>query len=235
MKHLFTPFALLLLALSACAPGIKDIPETAFNTKPLEKWNAPFSGIWVDSSLKEYKVTAQKIYVAPATLDYITPPLADDEERQDVQKLADFYNNELKKNLSLKEQQHLKIVDSAKKADFILETAFVKVKPTKKYLNWLSFGTSLFVPYVSMAISPLATGEMAMVARLKSAKTGKVVVAFADIRDDEPSLFGSLRDYTSYGHHYQTADMWADKMSDVLSSKPGTKIKAPLWFTLSPF
>lgn len=237
MKRILLPLTLLAsFVLASCSTDLSKIPVTSFAPQKLEKWNEPFDGIWVDPKAQnEVKTPMRTIYVAPVTTQYLTPPVTDADDQAAVKKLSDYFDQKLKQCLSGLPSSKLKIVNSPQKSEIIMEPALVQITPTKSYLNFCSFGTSLFVPYVSYAISPFASGNMVMVCKFVDTKTKKTIAVMADYRDDEPSVLGSLRDYTKYGHHYKTIDMWAKKMAERVNADMGQKVAAPVWITLNPF
>lgn len=230
--------ALILLGtlyLTSCANDLEKIPTTPFATQKLEKWNDPFDGIWVDPTTKTQKTPKHTLYVAPTTIDFLTPPMDDAEDQQTAQQLAAYLDNKLKQDLGKLSAEQIKLVDSPQKAEVMMEIALVTIKPTKSYLNYLSMGTSFFVPYVSSIFSKFSSGEMVMVCKFSDAQTKKPMAIMADYRPDEPALLGSFRDYTRFGHHYKTIDMWSNKLTQRLAARIDEKVAPPIWITLNPF
>lgn len=230
--------ALILLGtlyLTSCSNDLEKIPTTPFATQKLEKWDDPFDGIWVDPTTKTQKTPKRTLYIAPTTINFLTPPMDDAKDQQTAQQLASYLDNKLKQDLGKLPAEQIILVDSPKKAEVMMEIALVTIKPTKSYLNYLSMGTSFFVPYVSSVFSKFSSGEMVMVCKFSDAQTKKPMAIMADYRPDEPALLGSFRDYTRFGHHYKTIDMWSNKLTQRLAARIDEKVAPPIWITLNPF
>ena len=236
LRNSLLVFCVVFLSVS-CGSGpfsnhLKEIPSNSFASEPLKKWGAPFTGIWQDSRLEKYRGSFSKMYIAPVSLDHVQSSRMDADDLAKYKEFGRYLDAELAKDLK---KEGMSVVSSPKEANLILELALVKVEPTKAIYHYFSLGTSFFVPYVGSLISMKAKGEMVLMGKIVEAKTKKTLVVFGDYRGDEPTAFGSLRDYTRYGHHYQTLDMWSDRIVALLKSRGNSKVKAPIWFTLSPF
>ena len=88
------------LILASCSTNLEKIPSTSFAPQKLEKWDAPFNGIWVDPQAKNLKTPKRTIYVAPVTTQYLTPPITDADDLEKVKKLSAYFDDQLKKKLS---------------------------------------------------------------------------------------------------------------------------------------
>lgn len=216
----------------ACTPALDKIPYNEFAPQKMEKWNEPFTGVWVGDKLKNKEHNSKTIYIAPIDLRYLQSENNSEEDKQEQAKLASYFDSELKKDLA---KYGVSVISSPKDADLELQLALVKISRTKAYLSYASLGTSFFIPYVGSVISALAHGDMALAGRFIDPKTKRVEAAFVDYREDEPSVLGAVRDYTYYGHHRKTVDMWTDKLAELIAVRQQKKIKAPIWFTINPF
>ena len=76
---------------------------------------------------------------------------------------------------------------------------------------------------------------MALAVKVFETSTAKELAVMVDSRRDEPAIFGSFLDYTRYGQHRKTANMWAERLATLLDAPPGTGVKPPIWFTINPF
>lgn len=253
----FSLLPLLFLCLFSCSSDFDNLPKSDFAPHELTEWDKPFTGIWVDPQAQDQKINEKKLFIKPISLDYLNPPLIDtDKEGPDkvslsfthqlslrkntyrnekVKKLATYFDEQLSEKIKANPTTAARVADDIKKAQFIVEPALVKVRATKSGWNLLSFGTSLVVPMVSYAFSPFTYGDMALMIKVSDSKTGKVYGVFADYKKDQPSVFGSIRDYSPYAHHRRTIDVWTSKMVDLLAAKPGEEVEKPLWITLNPF
>lgn len=235
---LFIRLATLLPTLSlaiSCSSDFEQLPKTGFAPQELQEWGKPFTAIWTDPNLKRQKIPNQKSFIKPISTAWLDQKQISDSKRKAIDKLTLYFDQQLADQIKNNTVTKAKIVNDPKKARFFIEPALVQVEPTLYGWNFLSFGTSLFVPMISYAFNPFTHGEMTMVIKVSDTKTRKVYVVMADHKEDEPTIFGSIRDFTPYGHHFRTMDMWAEKLTDLLASKPGEEIKKPLWITLNPF
>lgn len=230
----------LLLFLASCASDYERLQEatpTPFNDKPLTEWEEPFTAAWADPQLKEQKVLSKKILIKPLTLSYLNPsPEEGSRKKKWADRLSLYFDQHLAEKIKNSPVASSRITNSESSADFVMEPALIQLNPTRYGLNFISFGTSLFIPMVSYAFTPFTYGEMTMMVKIYDRRhKNKVYAVFADYKRDEPTVFGSIRDFTAYGHHYKTMDAWAEMMTQLLSSQPGERLEKPKWITLNPF
>lgn len=215
------------------------IPKTEFAAVPLQVWNAPFQGLWVNPVADLHRESPPRLYIAPVTTGYMTESLRrrwfPEEYAEAMRDLAALFDRELKEKAALQPALQASLVDSPKQAELALEVALVKLDRTLVGVNLLSMGTSFFVPGVSYAIGLLSKGDMAMVGRVREVKTGKLLAVFGDYRQDEPTVFGSVRDYTMYGSHRKTIRMWSTKLAELLAAGGKGHVAPAMWWTLDPF
>lgn len=231
-------FLLSFTFLASCASDyerLRELPKNDFVTQQMTEWEKPFTAIWVDPKIKEQKIAKKKVFIKGITLDYIQPPLEGDRRETWARRLALYFDQQLTAKIKEDPVASSRVINSPEKAQYIMEPALVQVNRTMYGLNFLSFGTSFFIPMITYAFNPFTYGEMTLMVRIKDAKTGKVYITFADYKKDEPTVFGSVRDFTPYGHHFKTVDMWTDKLSHLIGAEPGTEIKKETWITLNPF
>lgn len=227
-------FLSIIFFFSACSSDFENLAKSDFSSHELKPWGKPFTALWTDPQVKDKKIATQKIFIKPLNTHYL--PKSDSEfENNAIQRLSLYFDQNLAEKIKQNSTAAYRTTNDIKNARFLLEPALVQVEPTLYGLNFLSFGTSLFVPLVSYAFNPFTHGEMTLMAKISDSKTGRVYAVFADHRPDEATIFGSIRDFTPYGHHFRTMDMWTDKMADILGSEPGQEIKNPRWITLNPF
>ena len=243
MKSFF-PLAFACAALAglfcSCTEHLlAKIPKTEFAPETLQPWNAPFEGLWVNPKVQGKEKHYKRLYIAPTTIDYLTPG-ADrhwhpEEFKAQAMKLAGEFDRKLREDLAAQPGLPIALADSRQKADLVLETAFVSINRTLVGVNLLSLGSSFFIPGVSYGLGLISKGDMAMSGRVTAARTGERLAVIGDYRSDEPTVFGSARDYTMYGNHRKTIDMWSAKLAELIAKGRNGKVAPALWFTLNPF
>lgn len=77
MKSFF-PLAFACAALAglfcSCTEHLlAKIPKTEFAPETLQPWNAPFEGLWVNPKVQGKEKHYKRLYIAPTTIDYLTP------------------------------------------------------------------------------------------------------------------------------------------------------------------
>lgn len=219
--------------------ALDHIPKTAFADVPLQVWNAPFQGLWVNPNVDLHRESPRKLYIAPVTTDYMTESPRrrwfPEEYAEVMRELSGLFDRELKEKVRLQPSLQSSLVDRRDQAELALEVALVKLDRTLVGVNLLSMGTSFFVPGVSYALGFLSKGDMAMVGRVREVESGRILAVFGDYRQDEPTVFGSLRDYTMYGSHRRTIRMWSDKLAELLAAGGKGHVAPATWMTLNPF
>lgn len=234
-----------MAAMSSCAQtartqaDLERIPKTEFANAPLQVWNAPFQGLWVNPAAGLNRESPRKLYIAPVTAEYMTESPRrrwfPGEYAEAMRDLAALFDRELKEKMALRPSLRASLADSPDRADLALEVALVKLDRTLVGVNLLSMGTSFFVPGVSYALGFLSKGDMAMVGRVREVESGRILAVFGDYREDEPTVFGSVRDYTMYGSHRKTIRMWSAKLAELLAAGGKGRVAPEAWWTLNPF
>ncbi len=199
--------------------------------KPLTVWNHPFSAIWLDKSISKTPYPVNKIYVEPASV-YLSGEHSQSETNA-ARQLCAFLNDTFSE---LAKERDLKcLVSNRSESDIFLKPKIIDIERTHCIISYCSLGTSLFVPYVSYMLEYFVAGKMTMAVKLFETSTNKELAIMVDYRKDEPTLFGSFRDYTFYGQHKKTVRMWADRLCVLLASPPRQGAEPPIWFTINPF
>lgn len=235
-RFLFLP---VLFLCSCTQEMIRQIPKTEFASEPLQPWNAPFQGLWLNPKAKDSQKAHHKIYLAPVTTKYLTESPRDKwfpkEYAEATRKLSSRFDEQIRAHLVPPPNAKYTLVSSPHDADITIELAIVKLDRTLVSLNILSLGTSFFIPGVSSAIGLVSKGDIAMVGKIRDNRTKQLLAVFGDYRTDEPTLFGSLRDYTLYGSHEKAIDMWSRKLAELINKGNEGKVDPAIWFTLDPF
>ena len=69
----FVCAALASLFCSCTEHLLAKIPKTEFASETLQPWNAPFEGLWVNPKVQGKEKHYTRLYIAPTTIDYLTP------------------------------------------------------------------------------------------------------------------------------------------------------------------
>lgn len=227
--------ALSVLTCSCTEHLLARIPKTEFAPEPLQPWNAPFEGLWTNPKTQGKEKHYHRLYIAPVTIDYLTPPADTHWHSEEFQgqavKLAAEFDRKLREELARQPGLPITVADSWNKADLALEIAIVHMDRTLVAVNMISLGSSFFIPGLSYGLGLFSNGDMAMTGRLTDTR----LAVFGDYRSDEPTVFGSLRDYTMYGNHRKTIGMWSVKLAELIARGNNGKVAPALWFTLNPF
>jgi len=173
----------------------------------------------------------RKILIPPANVEFLRKvtwwedtTLADQCDER-IRELAQFTRNEfVEAHRRNKHKYHLEVVDEADAGTVILEIALTEVVPTKAWLNAVAYAGTMMT---------FAKGAVAMEARLRDGGTGRVIAKFTDRRKGKRNLFGSVRDFTWYGHAKAIIREWAKlsviitnaEADDVIEDQPPFELK----------
>jgi hypothetical protein len=250
--------ALALLALAlACtsvdAAGRKTLakrpaPDGGFLEHPERmaelRDRDPFHRVWYASDFSFAPYT--RIAVAPVDTGYVREmnlwakmtfavPRVDEDVEVLAVELRDVFADTIRED----PRARLELVESGAEGTLLLEMALIEVVPNKAWLGTLglvSRGTP--VPGVGVATGTAATlldrGWVSIEGRLRDARTGQVLVQFAD------SEKGKLRviDFevlTWYGHAHEIFREWAQQFVERVNTPLHQPVEETPWFTLRPW
>jgi len=214
-KHLF--FLALAVGFMAVLTGCQTIEEkTRIKPEPIsdfldhhellvaQKPSFPFHYFY----LKEDAGTYKNIYIAPVDTTYLRKnknwAAVDEKMAQtigsDIQKLADFMQNAYKNEFLMAKGNKLNVVESPNLPDtLILESAIIKIVPTKAEVVILGTAANLILPGISAIAGQIATGTITIECRIRDAKTKKIIAMYANTEQDQHAILNiaGMQWYTS--------------------------------------
>lgn len=203
----------------------------------------PFQKTWEKPGVDRAKY--KRIYIAPVNTAYMLKNTdwqkgeiqkKEDIER-DVAKLGVYATDQLKKAFREDKQHRFEVVDALPSSPdaLILELALIEVVPSKVTLNALGYAP--FFIGTGVTVFRAITNDVssaAFEARLRDAGSGEIVALYAD-REQEQAAIVSVRGLTWYSHAETMIRQWSQQFVQVLSRKPGQKVKDTDPFTLQPW
>ncbi len=177
----------------------------------------PFHQVWRKPGLRWENY--RKLYVAPVNTAYMLNTtewekgLRKDEIEQDVQKLARYTQEAIKKAFREDEKKRLQVVDTdtSQPDVLILEVALTEVVPSKVVLNamgYAPFGIGLTIQAVRGMAEDRST--VAIEVRGRDAATREIVFMLADREAQQIDPVG-VKGLTWYSHAYGIIDTWANQ------------------------
>jgi hypothetical protein len=158
---------------------------------------------------------------------------------EDVEALAIELHDVFAQAIREDPRERLRLVEDGTDGTLLLEMALIELVPNKAWLGTLglaSRGTP--IPGVGIATGTAATlldrGWVSIEGRLRDARTGEVLMQFAD------SEKGKLRPIdlevlTWYGHAHEIFQEWAQQFVDRVNTPLDQPVEETPWFTLRPW
>jgi hypothetical protein len=204
----------------------------------------PFHRVWYapDFSFEPYS----RIHVRPVDTSYvremnlwakltIAAPRVDDDVEVLALELRDVFAQAIRED----PRRRLELVDGVAEGTLLLEMALIELVPNKAWLGTLglaSRGTP--VPGVGVATAAAATvldrGWVSIEGRLRDARSGEVLVQFADSEKGKLRLI-DLEVLTWYGHAHEIFREWAQQFVERVSTPLDQPVDETPWFTLRPW
>lgn len=207
---------------------------------------APFHRAWVDSaySASNYK----SILVAPVNTDYALKEstwaktnarkLVVKDVKQDFAMIGGEFRGIVIQKFTDAKENRFAIVDAPGEDTMILELAITQLVPGKAFLGAVGLASwaapaPVGVP-VGMAAAYAQSGWMAIEGRVRDAKTGKVMVMFAD-REQSKTRVIDVQAMTWYGHARESMSDWADQLVQLANTPKDVKVEDASAFKLKPW
>ncbi|HVT91128.1 MAG TPA: DUF3313 family protein [Tepidisphaeraceae bacterium] len=211
-------------------------PKFMANDKTL-----PFHGVWKQPGLDFSKY--KKIYIAPVDTSHMLE-LTDwqkgdrkDQFKADVETLARYTQNAVKKAFKEDKNHHFTVLDDPThdKDAITFNISLTEVVPSKVVLNALGYAP-FFIGTGLTVVRTIAQDEStaAFEARMLDASTGQTIVMIAD-REKEQMAVVTVRGLTWYSHCQAIISQWASQFVQMTNQKPGEAIKDSDPFTLQPW
>lgn len=177
----------------------------------------PFHQVWRKPGIRweDYR----KLYVVPVNTAYMLKTteweqgLRKGEIEQDVQKIAGYTQEAIKKAFREDEKKRLQVVDTdtSQPDVLILEVALTEMVPSKVVLNTLGyapFGIGLTIQAVRGIAEDRST--VAIEVRGRDGATKEIVFMLADREAQQTDPVGA-KGLTWYSHAYRIIDTWANQ------------------------
>lgn len=241
----------LLVGIAAGCSFMKadPAPDSGFlaDSEKMEEHRerAPFHRMWVDPSFKTSDYDS--ILVASVNTKYVLDQstwaeanprnIVIEDDLKDIGKEMQEIVKETFREADA-EKNRFKIVDKADDKTMILELAITELVPGKAFLgaiglaSWAAPGAG---PVAVGLVAALADdGWMAIEARIRNGKTGKVVSMFAD-REGAKARIVDVEAATWYGHARESMHDWADQLVELANTPQDVEVEDSSPFTLLPW
>ena len=204
---------------------------------------APFNRAWVDPafSASDY----ESILVAPVDTEHViaSSTWAKTNIRQfrveeDLADIATEFREKVIHAFSESETNRFEVVGNANDETMLLELAITELVPGKAFLGAVglaAWAAPLPVGIPAGAVASFAqVGWMAIEGRVRDAKSGKVMVIFAD-REQSKTRVMDLRALTWYGHAHESMKDWAHQLVLLANTPSDVAVEDSSWFRLRPW
>lgn len=204
--------------------------------------SVPFHRTWLKPGVDRRKYT--KLYVAPVNVAYMLDMTewqkgerAVGDIKKDVQDLAHYTREAVKKAVRQDPNKRFKLVDTPSEAPdtAILEIALTEVVPSKVTLNALGYAPfGIGVAVKATRAFAEDQSSVAFEARLRDGSTNETIVMAADREVEQRSLV-TVRGLTWYAHAHSIIDTWAKQFVQLENRKPGEIVEDSSAITLKPW
>ncbi len=219
----------------------KELPPSAFlehsSALSSQPKRAPFQRVWQAEDLGIIASKYQAIYIAPVNTQYLRPinrPLVKILEgpfanNRPIAETTNLLHNDFADAFKGSPLAHLKVANSPGPGVLTLEIALVDLNPTNVVGNAARYGAP-----GGSALAPITKGNIAIEAKVRDSRSGKLLYEFADNEQDRFAIV-SLRDLSSYGHSRVAMKEWAKGFEELTRTTPDHKVPAQSSVTLNPF
>jgi hypothetical protein len=219
--------------------------ENAQEMKAMRE-RAPFNRGWVDPAFSASNY--QSILVAPVNTDYALKEstwaktnvrkLVVKDVKQDLAMIAGEFRGIVIQKFTDSKENRFAIVDAPGEDTMILELAITQLVPGKAFLGAVGLAAwaaplPVGVP-VGMAAAYAQSGWMAIEGRVRDAKTGQVMAAFAD-KEQSKTRVVDLEALTWYGNARESMSDWADQLVQLANTPKDVTVEDSSAFTLKPW
>ncbi len=240
-RRLTATILLTSLVLVGCkaapAPSVGFADPALMKNDP----NVPYNRFWAKPGLDLNSYN--KIYVAEINTAYMLKMTdwqkgeRQGEIEKDVQTIASYARESIKKAIREDPKHHFQVVDSPSKDPhtLICEVALIELVPSKVVLNLL--GYTPFYVGTGITVARTVANDKSTVAfesRTRDAATNEVVMLAAD-REAEQYAPIDLRGLTWYSDAEGIIDDWSRQYVQVTNAKPGEKVAGYSTFRLLPW
>jgi len=229
--------------LTSCAE-MKAAPSTGGGFVPVAKMQQdpafPFDKAWIQDGIdwQGYRT----IYVKPVDTQYLLKSnwwqqnLRQGQINKDAQTVALYMQQRFKDAFRNDPQRRFRVVESPGPDSVTLELALTELVPSNVVMEAAAMaapgGSGLAATALDYATGALST--VAFEARVKDAKTGKVLAMFAD--REQPKLNPvDLKQLTWYAEANEAIDDWADESVKVANKRPNEIVSRAAPFSLKPW
>ncbi len=249
-----------MLSLAACATvrraeerviGADAAPSAGFATPhemltPPPHALAPFDRVWVSRASDWRKLP--KLYVAPVDTTHVLDGSLWDalnvrhsKVPLDREEAARALRERVDAAFRADPSHRFEVLDRPDQIDedtAILELALVELVPNKAILGAIGLAAwaaplEIGVP-VATATAFVAHGSIAMEARVRHARSGRVIAMFAD-RETGKMRIIDLRSLTWYGNASEVMYEWADSLIALANARRDDEVKHEPLFTWRPW
>lgn len=236
MKRIQTIFGLIAIsaAFSSCNSSLPPSGFLGTDDAKLAKNKAyPFQRSWKnpDVDLANYKrvdikpMRTDKLMSLGNGVDALSTTRIIGNHADDADELATFATSQLQEKIDDSPGREAKITSKPGRGrdTLVLETNLVQAVPGKPEAQVANF----LVPFTALLNRPSVGVE----GRIKDARTGKTIFAFADRETPQLSLFDT-RKFTYYGTQRREARIFAEQITKIIETNGGEKVSDP--FFISP-
>lgn len=243
MAHRIT--AALLLCLSGCLFKADPIPATPFLAGPekleLHRERFPFHEVWISPEYVKERNRFDSIVVPPVHLEFLLTTgdwehikvLSDEQIREEAQELGDYLHESFREAFLSAENNRIALVEEPGFNTLLLEIAIVELIPTDVARSAAGDVVGFLVPGGGL-VAAGAGGSIAVEAKLRDARTGKLLGKFKDHEQAKIRPI-DLEGLTPYGFAEEAIDEWAYQTMLLFNTPPTQQIEDSSAVSLSPW
>lgn len=235
--------AAMAWGLASCAQ-MKAAPSKGGGFVPVGKMAhdtaLPFDKAWMADGIDW--TAFKSIVIKPVNTQYLIQSqwwqqnLRQGLMQKDAQTIGLYMQQQFAKAFSSDPRQRFRVVESAGPDSVILELALTELVPSNVVVEAAALaapnGTGLAISAAEQLAGTVAT--VAFEARVKDAKTGKVVAMFAD--REQPKINPvDLKQLTWYAEAQEIIGDWANEAVKVAGMRPDEVVKPAPLFSLKPW
>ncbi len=222
-NHTAAIFGMMAIGLASVGCQRDLPPGSPLITHPLvHESSCPLDGIW--SARKTGELTKRKtLYVHFSPLG---TTLIEGKYPKEAQAMKTLMHDPLVKHVGgalaeihNKAHTNWQVTEKPGQADIVIETAIVKLKPTKGVINAIGTIGSFFspIPGTGTIISQFTKGGIGIEGRIVDTRTKRSLFEFKDTNKDETIIF-SFNDYGRFGHDEESLEKWAQILAKLIIS-----------------
>ncbi|MBT9449859.1 DUF3313 family protein [Akkermansia glycaniphila] len=221
LNHTAAIFGMTAIGLATVGCQRDLTPVSPLITHPLtHESDCPLDGIWSAHKTGEF-IKRKTLYVHFAPLG---TTLIEGKYPKEAQAMKKLMHDHLVKyvgtglqDINNRAHTNWQVTETPGQADIVIETAIVKLKPTKGVVNAIGTIGSFFspIPGTGTIISQFTKGGIGIEGRIVDTRTKRSLFEFKDTNKDNTIIF-SFNDYGRFGHDEESLEKWAKILAKLI-------------------